>query len=434
MERDKTEQQQQGQDDSSSEPMRSIQHALDGPQSCTHDVIGVVVKISLDAVNSKAQVLISDKSIQENAYARVSLVGTDTVTSSLAEVSVGDVLCFHGFKVTKHNSSKLPLVADFHSSWQEPEAGWTRVHKRGEQISCVDEATADRIRDLVEWFSITSFYDSIPALPCRRRRLNELHTPGITSHAVARVVSIDTAATTPPGSRRRKRWLPLKKQQTMIAVLSDGSEVIPFVDCAAHEAALRGAIQSGKQVLVTNVVTCAAEERSNRDAVLRPTDTTSVTPMLDSRSGSKQQAASNTRETQCLSLTQEVPGPAARIQTLSSPLRDVYIDELGISLGDGKHFVSPNGFVSTIIDTSGRSPQYREATLTLDGMVVKADASMMQTLCGSIDPETLLNHTRLRTHVTDLMRGLLDEKLTLTWTLERNGDTHYVTKCFLPRL
>jgi hypothetical protein len=143
--------------------------------------------------------------------------------------------------------------------------------------------------------------------------------------------------------------------------------------------------------------------------------------------------ASN-RETQCLSLTQEVPGITTSTQTLSSPLRDIFIDALNTSLGDGKFFVSPNGFVSAIIDQTGSHPRYRKATLTLDGIVVKADADMVQILCGSMDPTSILQHARLRTHVTDLIRGLLDEEVILTWTLERNGDTYHATKCFLPRL
>jgi len=432
MERDNaTTTQQRGQDESSK--ALSIQSALEADE--THDVIGVVVNISVDAVNSKAQVLIADTSIPKDAYARLSLVGTDMVTASLGEVSVGDMLRFHGFNVAKHNSNKLPLVADFYPPWQEPDTGWTRLHIHGEQVSCEDEATARRIQDLIAWFPTTTFNDSIPALPCRRRLLSELHTAGITSHVVARVVSIDTAAVPPPaGSKKRKRWLPIKRHRTTVAVLSDGGEVMPFLDCAAHESTLKDAVQSGKEVLLTNVVTCAADEKSDRDVVLRPTDSTSVFPMLNSSSSERQAASYSCRETQFFSLTQDLL-ETGTTQTLSSPLRDVYIDELGVSLGDGKRFVSPNGFVSTIIDKSGNIPRYRDATLTLlDGMVVKADATMMQTLCGSIDPDTLLNHGRLRTHVTDLMRGLLDEQVTLTWTLQRDGDTYHATKCFLPRL
>ena len=411
----------------------SIQHAVDETKSRIHDVIGVVVQISVDIVNSKAQVLLTDKSIPENAYARVSLAGAGTVTPLLAKVAVGDVLCIHGFRVTKHHSSKLPLVADFYSSWQEPDVGWARLYQRGEQISCENRATTERIQDLVEWFSTTAFHDSIPALPCRRRRLSELHTAGITCHVVARVVSVDTAAaSTPAGSsRKRKRWLPLKRRRSTFAVLSNGNEVMSFLDCAAHEATLEAAIQSGTKVLLTNVATCAADEKSSREIVLRPTDSTSIIPMLNTET----ETQASYRETQCLSLTQEVPGiTTSTTQTLSSPLRDVFIDELNISLGDGKFFVSPNGFVSAIIDQTGSTACYRQATLTLDGMVVKADADMMQILCGSMDPESILDHARLRTHVTDLFRGLLEEEAMLTWTLERKGNAYHVTKCFLPRL
>lgn len=417
----------------------SIQHALNQESSGTHNVIGVVVKISIDTLNSKAQVLVADTTIEENAYARVSLQGTDTVTASLAEVSVGDVISFHGFRVTKHNANKLPLVADFYEYFQEPEAGWTRLHRNYEHVSCQDQSTSARVQELVEWFATTKFNNSIPSLPCRRRRLNELHTAGITTHVVARVASVDTAASAPPsGSRKQKRWLPLKKRRTTIAVLLDGNDVMPLLDCSTHEATLKQAIQSEKEVLLTNVVTCGSEEKSSRDViVLRPTDSTSIIPMIDDSTGTSQRQSashSNTcRETQCLSLTQDMPG-ASKTETLASPLRDVYIDELNVSLGDGNRFVSPNGFVNTIIDNSGGSPRYREATLTLDGAVVKADSAMMQTLCGSIDPESLLQNGRLRTHVTDLMHGLLEEPVSLTWTLERNGDTRHATRCFLPRL
>lgn len=415
--------------------MTSIQHALEQESSTVHDLIGIVVKISVDAVNSKAQVLIADPSIQENAFARVSLQGKDTVNAALAQVSVGDILHFHDFQVIKHNPVKLPLVADFSSSWQEPGGGWTCLHKHGDQVaSCQDETKATTIRELVDWFSSTAFNASIAALPCRRRRLSELHTAGISCHVIVRVVSVDTVVA-PTDSRKRKRWLPLKKYRTTVAVLSDGGEVMPLLDCAAHEAALKNAIQSDdNKVLLTNLVTCKAEEKSEHDIVLRTTDSSCAFPMSSSNKLQCQMSSNTSRETQYLSLTQDVPGAGATTLTVSSPLRDVYIDELGISLGDGTRFVSPNGFVSTIIFKNGNSMSYRQATLTLDGFVVKADASMMQTLCGCIDPESLMTHTRLRTHVTDLMRGLLDEQVTLTWTLERDNDTFHATRCFLPKL
>lgn len=410
--------------------LTSIQHALHNNTSKTHDVIGIVVKISVDALNSKAQVLIADDSIPENAYARVSLFGNDAVTSSLVKVSVGDVLSFHGFQITRHDTTKLPLVADFQCSWQEPEAGWTRLyaHHGEAQVSCQDEDTTRSIQSLVQWFSKTKFNESIPSLPCRRRRLSELQAVGMTSHVVARVVSVDTAAaaSTSASRNKRKRWLPLKKRRTTIAVLSDGDEIMPLLGCAAHEEALKEAI--GNEVLLTHVVTCVAEEKSDENIVLRPTESTTVIPRLDNAMSTGKRV--NQQETQCISMTQEMPGAA----TLARPLTDVYIDELGISLGDGKRFVSPNGFVSTLVDTSGSHPCYRAATLTLDGIVVKADAELMQTLCGSIDPVTLLNHSRLKTHVTDLMRGLLDEQVDLTWAIEQVNDVYYARKCFLPRL
>ena len=421
--------------------MMSIQHALAQESSTIQNLIVVVTKISVDAVNSKAQVLIADDSIPENSYARVSLSGSDTVTSTLAKVCVGDVLSFHGFQVTRHDSSKLPLVADFQSSWQEPGAGWTRLfaRKTGGPVSSAGERdAAKRVESLVDWCSRSKFHNSIPSLPCRRRRLSELHAVGVTSHVVVQVASIDTAAAAPTdcmsaSRKKRKRWLPLKKRQTTIAVLSDGDEVMPFLlDCANHEAALalKEAIQSGTKILLTHVVTgIANDDMLDDNIVLRPTESTTVIPMLnDGTSSSKRPNSDSTQP--CISLTQDMPG--ATTQTLSSPLRDVYIDELGISLGDGKRFVSPNGFVSTLIDSA--SGNYRAATLTLDGVVVKANAKVIQTLCGSIDAATLLNHSRLKTHVTDLMRGLLEEQVDLTWTIEQQGDVYHVQKCFLPRL
>jgi len=421
--------------------MTSIQHALTHESSTIQTMIVVVTKIAVDAVNSKAQVLIADDSIPENAYARVSLSGSDTVTTSLAKVCAGDVLSFHGFQVTIHDSSKFPLVADFQSSWQEPGAGWTRLYasKIGGPVSCAQERDATkRVESLIYWCSRSKFNDSIPSLPaCRRRRLSELHTIGMTSHVVVKVTSIDTAGAPADcmsaSRKKRKRWLPLKKHQTTIAVLSDGDDVMPFSECSTHETALKEAIQSGTTVLLTHVVTSKTnDDKMEENIVLRPTERTTVIPMLnDGMSSSKR--PSNTDSTQpFISLTQDMPG--STIQSLSSPLRDIYIDELGVSLGDGKRFVSPNGLVSTLIDASASQPSYRAATLTLDGVVVKADAKVIQTLCGSIDAATLLNHSRVKTYVADLMRGLLEEQVDLTWTIEQQGDVHLVQKCFLPRI
>ena len=203
---------QQQRHEKNSAPMTSIQHALTHESSTIQTMIVVVTKIAVDAVNSKAQVLIADDSIPENAYARVSLSGSDTVTTSLAKVCAGDVLSFHGFQVTIHDSSKFPLVADFQSSWQEPGAGWTRLYasKIGGPVSCAQERDATkRVESLIYWCSRSKFNDSIPSLPaCRRRRLSELHTIGMTSHVVVKVTSIDTAgapADCMSASRKREK-------------------------------------------------------------------------------------------------------------------------------------------------------------------------------------------------------------------------------------
>jgi hypothetical protein len=258
----------------------------------------------------------------------------------------------------------------------------------------------------------------------------------MTSHVVAKVVTIDTTAAAPcmPASgKKRKRWSPLKKRRATIAVLSDGDEVMAFLDCAMHEVALKQAVQSGGNVLLTHVITgIVNDDKLDENIVLRPTESTTVSPMLNDGMISNKRANPDSSTQQCISLTQDMPGAFTR--TLTSPLRDVYIDELGISLGDGKRFVSPNGFVSTLIDTSGSQPHYRAATITLDGIIVKADAKIIQTLCGSIDAVTLLSHSRLKRHVTDLMRGFLEEHVDITWTIEQQSDVHHVQRCYLPRL
>lgn len=379
----------------------------------TMDIIAVVVRISIDASQATAQLLIADQSIPCNAYARVSLRGA--AIASLAEVTVGDILCFNGLVRTNHESVRSPLMGDFRSSWED--TGWTRLYQHGTTTNVPDE----RIQGLVSWFSTLKYNDSIPALPCRRRHLIELHAPGIVCHVVAHVVSFDTAA---GELHKRKRSTFAKK--TTFAVLTDGNEVMPFMDCGKYETMLKTAFSLGQEVLLTNVVTSLAG-MTNHDVVLRPTNSTSVVPML---TDTERKVSVRQPLPDCLTLTQDLSGKSA--QTILSPLRDIYIDELGISLGDGKYFLSPNGFLSTIIDYNRR---YRQATLTLDGIVVKADSSMMQILCGSIEAASMWTHTRLRRYVMEWIRALLQDEVNLSWSLERqDDDTYRVMKCVLPRL
>ena len=379
----------------------------------TMDIIAVVVRIALDASKGTAQLHIADQSIPCNAYARVSLRGA--AVASLAEVSVGDILCFNGLVRTNHESVRSPLMGDFRSSWED--AGWTRLYQHGSATNVHDK----RIRGLVSWFSTSKYNDSIPTLPCRRRHLKELHAPGIVCHVLAHVASFDTAA---GELHKRKRSTFAKK--TTFAVMSDGNEVMPFMDCGKYETTLKTALSMGQEVLLMNVVTSLAG-MTNHDVVLRPTNSTSVVPMLIDR-----ECNISARQSlpDCLTLTQELSGKSA--QTVLLPLRDIYIDELGISLADGRYFLSPMGFLSTIIDNNRR---YRQATLTLDGIVVKADSSMMQILCGSIEAPSMWTHSRLRRHVMEWIRALLQDEVNLSWSLEWQDDgTYRATKCALPRL
>jgi hypothetical protein len=381
------------------------------------DIIAAVVRISIDAVQARAQLLMADQSIPFNAYARVSLRGASV--SSLADVSVGNVLRFNGLVMTNHESVRSPLVGDFRSSWQD--TGWTRLY----QQATTTRVHHDRIQELIDWFSASKYNDSIPALPRRRRRLSELDTPGIVCHVVARIASFDTAAGEPQTRKRSQAFA----KKTTFAVLSDGNEVMPFMNCDKYETILKTAMSRGQEVLLTNVVSSLAGTGANH-VVLKPTNTTSVVPMC--LTDTNRNLPARHAPPDCLTLTQEeVPGTYT--QTISSPLRDIYIDELGISLGAGKHFLSPIGFISTIIDNNNR--RYRQATLTLDGIVVKADSSTMQALCGSVEAASMWTHTSLRRYVMELIRALLDDEVNLSWSLEQQRDNSYqVTKCVLPIL
>jgi hypothetical protein len=319
--------------------------------------------------------------------------------------------------MTNNDSIRSPLVGDFHfSAWED--TGWTRLYQQGTRTILHD----DTIRELVVWFTASKYNDSIPALPRRRRHLKELDTPGIVCHVVARIASFDTAAGEPP-KRRGSTFV----KKTTFAVLSDGNEVMPFMDCGKYEIVLKDALISGQEVLLNNVVSSLAGT-ANHDIVLKPTNSTSVVPVL---TATDRKLPARHAPPDCLTLTQEeLPGTCT--QTITSPLRDIFIDELGISLGDGKHFLSPIGFISTIIDDNRR---YRQATLTLDGIVVKADSSTMQTLCGSVEAASMWTHTNLRRYVMELIRALLEDEVNLSWSLEQQHDKSYqVTKCVLPRL
>lgn len=322
-----------------------------------------------------------------------------------------------------------------------------------------DEALRDQIERLAAWYrsshvesdgyAFTSPTKSLVQAMCRRRRLRDIKSPGLLSDVAVRVLSYDGASPKPLGlggtrARGQRKWG--STLVTARASLSDGqaeSDMAAFNDCGRFGKALNTATEAGSSVLITRVKSHRATGRDDSGEgglSLVPTPETSIVVLTGEDQIRKRNGfvyASQWDGTQTQGTTQtQLPSPrspeVSETVVVESTLEDIVV--CGGSSVSLKNWLSESSkLFDALVDTMPPDPTYRRAILTLDCnsvpqdfLIVEANIDIVETLCGSCPAAVLANSKvggertdLLRNHVSDLLRGMLQEKVLLRWTLQR---------------
>lgn len=273
--------------------------------------------------------------------------------------------------------------------------------------------------------------NSLPPLPCLRRRLSEIQAcgPGILSHVLVKVVSLQPQSTT--HFTRKKNRKNHKHTTTWMATLSDAtplsntddnlSLVMPLIECGRFQRDLTSALQHQTPLLLTHVQSLRHPEEEEGFVLTLTTSSTLVANTIRLPSSSSPTRSCPTQQSLVLDNNHHF--------TLFSPLCHVYWPNVNISL-EPPHFVSPQAFQHLImLEEEDSTVTYRPAILTIqrDGqsIPVEANVKVMQQLCADMDATTLWRDARLLRTVMELWKGLLgcgaaphSPAVNLVWTLE----------------
>ena len=102
---------------------------------------------------------------------------------------------------------------------------------------------------------------------------------------------------------------------------------------------------------------------------------------------------------------------------VTSQILDIFIDDRNQCLSDEESLTDLDKLASILVNSRGDGSTYRNATITIDhnsagkdSFVVKADGSIVETLCCSCPAIDLMEGKdvmAVRRHVRDLLRGFI---------------------------
>lgn len=440
------------------------------------DIVAVVLDVSVNLALQTAELFVTDPSLPNASHcARIKLKGHAVVSPILERnIARADIVRMNRLEVRNDNyvepskaaasgsgnaSQQLKIVCDLCHSWKQPEAGvlWKRLCCiRDGQIVATQEPLPDnmatppsKIQALAKWFSQQQKPPSIPSIHSRsvkRRRLSEISTAGLVSHVAVQILSCDHSSVDAVQYKKRKRFKSCADHAPcIVAMLSDGSrdeDVMALHDCKlSWEVPLKRFMSEKERVRITNLQSVV----SNGHVVLVPTLESLVIRIGNETHNSGNNFTSgHSSELASQMETQQPLVPLHEQDTVSvvSPLVDVYVDSLDVSLGEGEHWSTPQDLCSVLIDSGEKKGplRYRPGTLTLKDssglFAVRADHSIVETLCGSLEAELVIQREDLCTHMLELLRGLLEEAVPLEWTLTRKSarESYTVVSVRLPRL
>lgn len=369
---------------------------------------------------------------------------------------------------TPQRQQQSRIVCEFQHSWRDPEAGpsWTRlcsIQQDGSAVYPEDHllekhmATPQSIiQSLVDWCSEHSFvsdtiYSSRSGQP-QQRSLADIFTKGRMSHVIVRILSCDGSIVTPLTNnnnnnlrKRHKRSSNATTATSCIAMVSDeyltpsSQTVMALYECRKWETLLKGAVREKSLVRLTNLLSVST---SDGEIVLVPTSESLFLLLGDSYPVPQQRRRllpSPSIEPLSQYPQDSDDGDGDDSLSLVALLEKVYIEDLDVSLGQDQQWLDTEELLSVLIDIPNREDNdrsttihYRPSILTVRGVTnngqlleVHADSNVMQTLCGSVSANLVVEQNSLRTHVFDLMKALLREDLELHWHLRRINESSF---------
>jgi len=325
------------------------------------------------------------------------------------------------------------------------------------------------LEELVAWFQNSGYClttKPLPPLTCQFRSLAELQTSqGVESHVVATVLQVETAHRLFSMSKKKKRRRSSVEAPppTYVTLTDDNGTTVTnlYLDnlCSRHklfQPILSQANDEKQPVRLSHVVTKKRQLGADEVILLLPTNKTEITLAKDHEIKKQQQRIYNeATQASLLSMTQSQRHltDANRPMEIQSPLLDIHVNGMSplarteclkdpsklyrLLRSDNDNKNEPRSFASAVILTLQESDGSKR-------MVVQADGTVVQTLCGGIELEDLLlqNDTNLGAIAVNLFSSLLKERVMLRWTIllesdsqgDEEQDSYRVLSVSLPKL
>ena len=370
------------------------------------DVIAIVTNQSIQS-DHRAHVIVIDASVAPRNV-RIAMYGTDC--HGLIDVNVGDVLKFHNLQLVSIRDADVMYDFKRATIHETDQPAWVRLADRGSCIDRNDDNDAAQVLQLLNWYNETNLL-TVESLPCQRRQLQEIHTVGLISHVLVRVIAVEAAPVRQRLYRKRKR---LASAHTWIiaTLLDDHGDVASLVDCQRWQVALKDVMTHGQRVQISHVRSIPSADEVDSSVSLTPTASTTIVNY--STVGNLQKKPPQATQTQELSIL----SPKRAMMTFRSSVNCIHVPELCTVL-ERKHFLSPSAFAAIMVNQETQS--FRTMLLTLNETQVWASAEIVQVLCGSVEAKEVSLHVNTRRNVMELIRGLLDDNVELQWTVEKEA-------------
>ena len=317
--------------------------------------------------------------------------------------------------------------------------------------------------------------------PCRRRKLRDITNANLLSEVVVNVAHYDAAAILSPSvvlslsggaNKRRRNVTSVSQQRGHVATLSDGngaSDIMPLYDCRRFKAILESSVSSDsngcRNLLITNVrsrrlaaSSAPAVATCSSSMILLPTPDTTIVSLSNDLLAATGAAGSGgdgvatlpsqhwNSQSQIHVMMDNSPGlglgsPSGNkvlagdyeTKIVTSQILDIFIDDRNQCLSDEESLTDLDMLASILVNSRGDGSTYRNATITIDhnsagkdSFVVKADGSVMETLCCSCPAIDLMegkDAMAVRRYVRDLLRGFIHVDVPLEWTLQKEKES-----------
>lgn len=368
------------------------------------DVVVVLLDASVDTVGKRGLISAIDTSIDKPVG--IFVEGTMLLEILSSKLAPGTIILLVGLEVpTGGCTSCATTIHPF------------RLTTRGfSSTAAMKVLTEDELQDKYDHRDAAALValsnriktQCLAQASCVRRSLADIQYSGQLSSVQVRVVSCEFLSTTCVRFRKRggqhKSW-------EAFAALADNDSRIVLTQCQKYVKELQVAQVSEEWIQITNLLSYLDK---SGELLLKPTIKTLLLPAKPSRPRHQvvPHVFDNTQQSHL-----------DKFRRIIASLEAIFVDELNQSLDFNTDRVSSSDIIAVLLITKedGGEPEYRATTLTLEGnQVVKASPSIMKVLCASIDACMILTDSQTRQHVFQLVKGIVQGKTQLIWTLNDN--------------